>query len=143
MFIQAFDDDSGFSSPDYLDDIFINLDLQVGAGFTSSRTFSGSRVSIQMRFRVDCLQNFYGPDCSVPCVAQNDNVNGHFVCDQNTGSRVCLPNFYGPNCLTFCLASSNAINGFYTCNPNDGSRICNEGFANPDNFCTQSEYNIT
>ena len=139
MFIQAFDDDSGASSPDHLDNIIANANLAVDTGFSPVRTVSGSRVTINMQFRVDCATNFFGSDCSVFCVPQDDDVNGHFTCDPTDGSRVCLSDFYGPECLTFCLAANDETNGFFTCDPSDGSRICREGYTNPEDFCRESE----
>ena len=139
MFIRAFDDDDGVSSPDHLDNIFINENLVADRGYNALRTFSGSRVTINMQFRVDCAANFFSPDCTVFCVRQADDVNGHFTCDPTDGSRVCLPDFYGPECLTFCLAANDDTNGFFTCNPSDGSRICREGYTNPEDLCRESE----
>ena len=140
MFIQAFDDDAGVSNPDHLDNIFVNLLLEANSGTSGLSTYSGSRVSIDVSFRVECLPTLFGSDCQTFCFPRNDNMNGHFVCDPDDGSHVCLPDFYDPQCLTFCVASADEVNGFYTCDPDDGSIICREGFTNPESFCKESEF---
>lgn len=140
MFIQAYDEDI-FSAHDHLDNIIINEKLAVNTGFSSVQRYSGSMamVSIDMRFRVDCDQYFYGSDCSAFCIARNDSTDGFFTCDPNDGSRICLPNYFGSDCRTFCQPSNDETGGNYTCDPNDGSRICMEGFTDPGNFCKESE----
>ena len=135
MLIQAFDYDSVTSS-DHLDDIFVNLLLEANSGSSGVNTYSGSSVSIDMSFSVQCLSGFFGSDCQTFCTPQDDDVNGHFVCDPDDGSRVCLPNYYGPQCLTLCY---NSADEFYTCDPDNGSRICRQGFINPENLCRDSE----
>jgi len=144
MFIQAYDDDGGVTDPDHLDDIFINLELAANSGFTMVTTFSGSRskVSIRMRFRVDCSTNYYGSNCSQLCEPQQHDTNGHYTCNPVDGSRNCLPDYYGSKCNNFCAASNDVVNGFYTCNPDDGSRICTEGFTNPEDFCRESKHKV-
>ena len=139
MFIQALDDDANVSHPDHLDDIFVNLLLEANSGSSGVNTYSGSRVSVDMSFSVQCLSSFFGSDCQTFCTPQDDDVNGHFVCDPD-GSRVCLPNFYDPQCLTLCVPSADEVNGFYTCDPDNGSRICSEGFTDPENLCRESEF---
>ena len=101
MLIQACEEDPVVS--DFLDNIIINQALVANSGYSNQQTYSGSRVSIDMSFRVDCAQDFYGADCSVHCIAQDDDVNGHFTCDPEDGSRICKEGFEDPE--TFCRES--------------------------------------
>ena len=103
LYIKARDSDTGLitnliNSDDDLDDIFIDQALEVNSGFTAMERYTGilDRVSLQMRFRVMCQQDYYGADCSTFCVAQNDNVNGHYTCNSD-GSIQCLEGFENPS----------------------------------------------
>ena len=101
LYIKARDADPGFSLDDDLDDIIIDRTLEANTGFTEKEEYTGvlNRVSLQMRFRVMCQQDYYGADCGTFCVAQNDDVNGHYTCNRN-GSIQCLEGFENPqnNC---------------------------------------------
>ena len=103
LYIKARDADLGPSLDDDLglDDIIIDKALEANTGFTEKEEYTGvlNRVSLQMRFRVMCQQDYYGADCSTFCVAQNDDVNGHYICNRN-GSIQCLEGFENPqnNC---------------------------------------------
>ena len=90
LYIKARDSDAGLivdliNSDDDLDDIFIDRTLEVSSNFTELEVYTGelNRVTIQMRFRVICQQDYYGADCSIFCVAQNDNMNGHYTCNSD------------------------------------------------------------
>ena len=98
LFIKAKDSDPGPTEDDDLDDIIINRALEVNTGFTEVEVFTGilSRVSFRAQFRVMCEQDYYGADCSTRCVAQNDDVNGHYTCNGD-GSYQCLEGFENPN----------------------------------------------
>lgn len=109
----------------------------MGTGTTAVEVYPNGRVTVQMSFRVDCLNDYYREDCAVFCVGQNSDQAGYYTCNGNDGSRVCLENYYGPNCVTFCQESNNEVDGFYSCNEDNGALICNEGFAG--NSCTASE----
>ena len=90
--------DPGPSSDDDLDDIIINRALQMNTGFTQMEVFTGilNRVSFRARFRVMCLQDYYGAHCNTHCVDRNDDVNGHYTCNRD-GSFQCLEGFENPN----------------------------------------------
>ena len=109
FYTEAKDSDPGLSQDDFVDDIIINKALEVNTSYTEMETFTGilERVSFQARFRVMCQQNYYGADCGTFCVAQNDDVNGHYTCNRRDGSIQCLEGFENPsnNCLDskFCL----------------------------------------
>ena len=85
MYVRARDRDC-CSADDDLDDIFINMPLPVNTTFTEPQIFDGRRnkVAIEMRFRVICLENYYGANCTTFCLSPNSS----YVCDTN-GSLQC------------------------------------------------------
>ena len=102
LYIKARDSDAGLivdliNGDDDLDDIFINRTLEVNSGFTQLEEYTGAlnRVTVQMKFRVMCQQDYYGADCGTFCVAQNDDMNGHYTCNSD-GSIQCLEGFENP-----------------------------------------------
>ena len=98
FYTKAKDSDPGPTGDDDIDDIIINKALEVNTGYTEMETFTGilKRVSLRARFRVMCQQDYYGADCSILCVAQNDNENGYYTCNGD-GSIQCLEGFENPN----------------------------------------------
>ena len=44
---------------------------------------------LEMRLKVFCNENFYGPDCTLYCRPQDD-ATGHYSCTEN-GKKICLP----------------------------------------------------
>ena len=101
LYIKARDSDPGLSGDDDLDDIIINRALDANAGFTAMEEYTGilNRVTIRVRFRVMCHQNYYGVSCATFCIAQNNDMNGHYVCNSD-GSIQCTEGFENPtnNC---------------------------------------------
>lgn len=65
--------------------------------YTSVMDFTGdhSKVRLSMSFRLQCEKDYYGDNCTVLCVAQDDNVTGHYLCNSD-GSVQCLPGFENP-----------------------------------------------
>ena len=93
MFIRAYDEDIGFD--DHLDNIFIEMQLAESNNFTANGEFTGdlNKVNVSMMFQVRiCLENFYGVNCDIMCIAQDDGVNGHYTCNGD-GSIQCRPGF--------------------------------------------------
>ena len=93
MYIRAYDEDLDFD--DHLDDIFIEMELVESNNFTTAREFHGdmNKVSVNMTFRVMmCQENFYGTNCDTFCLAQDDDMNGHYTCDDD-GTILCRPGF--------------------------------------------------
>ena len=43
-----------------------------------------------------CQQDYYGVDCTTFCLAQNDDVNGHYTCNSD-GSIQCREGFKNPS----------------------------------------------
>jgi len=46
---------------------------------------------LTLRYKLYCDTNYYSSDCSVYCIARNDNTNGHYTCDPATGNIICRP----------------------------------------------------
>ena len=100
LFIGAFDEDSN-SANDLLDNIFIDLTLSQTDDFTATSAYTGisDRVTVNMRFRVRCDNNFYRSDCVTFCLEMDDDTNGHYTCNSD-GSFQCRTGFENPgnNC---------------------------------------------
>ena len=103
-----------------LADIFINRALEVNTNFTGTERYNGTGllssvvVIIDMRFRVMCEQDYYGADCTTFCLAQDDDVNGHYTCNSD-GSIQCRDGFKNPsnNCTEgecACITDVNLLN---------------------------------
>ena len=86
---------------DVVDDVFINMMLDVNTSYTALEQYTGElgRVTLLARFRVTCQREYYGRNCSIICIAQNDDTFGHFTCNQD-GTIQCLEGFQNPqnNC---------------------------------------------
>ena len=108
FYVKARDSDPNVSGDDDLDDIFIDSTLAVNTSFTEMEEYTGilNRVTLQMRFRVMCQKNYYRADCSIFCMAQNDNVNGHYTCNSD-GSIQCLEGFENPS--NYCIDSKSIL----------------------------------
>ncbi|EDO35570.1 predicted protein, partial [Nematostella vectensis] len=83
--------------------------------------------------RVYCDTNYYGPTCGTYCIPRDDNYNGHYTCDSNTGNKICRSYWTGSNCRTpICKSGCSSVHGFcytpQTCE-------CYSGWRLPD--CTQ------
>ena len=57
-------------------------------------------VSLALRIRVVCKENYNGSDCGNMICEPQDDSTGHFTCDIN-GNKVCLPGYQNPgtNCV--------------------------------------------
>lgn len=89
---------------DIVDDVFVNMMLEVNASYTDVAEYTGvlGGVSLSARFRVTCQRDYYGSDCSIFCIAQNDDSFGHFSCNED-GTIECLNGFQNP--LNMCRES--------------------------------------
>ena len=65
--------------------------------YTSVMDFTGdnNKVRLSMSFRLQCEENYYSNNCTLFCVAQDDNVTGHYLCNSD-GSFQCLEGFENP-----------------------------------------------
>ena len=99
LFIRARDEDKPFGSDDDIDDIFINQSREPNTGYSPVVVYlgNGRKVSVRLRYRIDCQPNFYGRNCATFCVAQNDDVNGHYTCNSADGSIQCRDGFENPS----------------------------------------------
>ena len=97
----------------------IDLELELGANFTKRTTYTGiyniSGVEFDMSFKVQCSENYYGPNCTTFCEPVKDmhdcSRDGNIVCLQEgrnsaTNCTMCLPQFTGENCNTNKVAYS-------------------------------------
>ncbi|KAJ7337253.1 Protein jagged-2 [Desmophyllum pertusum] len=66
-----------------------------------------------------CLYGWHGENCTVFCVAQDDDQRGHYTCD-NEGNKVCMDGYRPPDC-TDCLLGRYGANCSLTCLTNDTS----------------------
>ena len=121
----------------------INLELQPGPNFTDRVNYTGffkiSEVNFDISFRVQCLENYYGSNCTTFCEPVDGvytcNSEGRIVCiddnrDPTASCSRCLPG-YNPlqNCLactlgrdisthcTSCLLGFDLSTGCTTCLP--------------------------
>ena len=82
----------------------IDLELTLGVTFTERTTYTGiyniSGLGLDMSFRVQCSENYYGPNCTTFC----ESLKNVYTCDSESGSIVCLKVNHDPatNCTT-CL----------------------------------------
>ena len=67
----------------------IDLELELGANFTERTTYTGiyniSGLGFDMSFRVQCSENYYGPDCTTFC----EPMEGVYTYD-NEGRAICI-----------------------------------------------------
>ena len=70
----------------------------MNADFTEMEEYTGilDKVTLHIRFRVMCQQDYYGTNCSTYCVDQNDDVNGYYICNGD-GSIHCMEGFENPS----------------------------------------------
>ena len=98
LFIEA--QESSFSR--YNDDVYVTVTLIPSSSFTSRRSYNGvnGNCEIDLSFRIQCGNNFYGSNCATFCVARDDS-GGHYSCGIN-GEKICLIGWRGPSggCLT-------------------------------------------
>ena len=114
LFIRAKDHDDGvLNSDDDLDDIFINQSQEPNKGYSQLIEYYGKnkRVSVRLRYRIDCQPNYYGRNCAKFCTAQNDDVNGHYTCNSADGSIQCRDGYENPS--NYCRDSKLAIPDIY------------------------------
>ena len=93
----------------------IDLELNPGPNFTERTTYTGfyniSGVGFDMSFRVQCLENYFGPNCTTFC----EPLEGVYTCDSE-GRSVCLQDNQDPttNCMT-CLQGWDLETNCTTC----------------------------
>ena len=104
MAIQIVDLDFGDTDDDDVDIFLIDTNLTSGIDFSVPTTYIGMNGfgRIELSFRLNCTENYYGPDCATFCMERNDD-QGHYTCDSD-GSIVCQLGYQDPvtNC-TMCI----------------------------------------
>ena len=106
----------------------IDLELELGAAFTERTTYTGiyniSGLGFDMSFRVQCSENYYGPNCGTLC----EPIEDLYTCDSG-GSRICLHSGRDPatDCAT-CITEMD---------PKRNCTTCLSSFYDPQTNCTQ------
>ena len=106
----------------------IDLELELGAAFTERTTYTGihniSGLGFDMNFRVQCSENYYGPNCATFC----KSVQNLYTCGSG-GSTICLQSGRDPatNCAT-CITEMD---------PETNCTTCLSSFYDPHTNCTQ------
>ncbi|XP_046566798.1 uncharacterized protein LOC124275345 isoform X2 [Haliotis rubra] len=76
--------------------VVINRDMN-RINFTTQGTRQINPTTITLSIETSCSQYYYLANCTKHCVAEN-NCNGHYTCNQDTGDRVCEDGWRGPTC---------------------------------------------
>ena len=136
FFIDALDNDvaSVLSETEVIINRFpIDLELNPGPDFTERTTYTGfyniSDVVFDMSFRVQCLENYFGPNCTTFC----EPLEGVYTCDSE-GRSVCLQDNRDPttNCMT-CLLGWDLETNCTACSINYNSQSdCTQCVAGRD-----------
>ena len=94
-------------SPDDEIDLFlVDTTIPVGTNFSLLPTthfgIFRNEHTIELNFRLSCMTNSFGPNCTTFCVERDDE-QGHYTCGSD-GSFVCLRGYQNPatNC-TECI----------------------------------------
>ena len=102
LFIQVEDYDP-IGSNDHIDDVYVTIMLTLNSSFNSRRAYIGitENSRIELSFRLQCTNSFYGSNCTTFCMSRNDS-EGHYDCGPD-GERICLSGWSDPsrNC-TIC-----------------------------------------
>ena len=72
FYIEALDNDASDNETEVIINRFpIDLELELGTNFTERTTYTGiyniSGLEFDMSFRVQCSENYYGPNCTTFC----------------------------------------------------------------------------
>ncbi len=98
--VSVYDSDS--DADDLVDQIFAERDLEVNQSYTTVSSYTGTygQGTMELSFKVECAQFYYGLDCTTFCEPM-DNSSGHYSCDDN-GNKVCLDGWVdvSTDCLT-------------------------------------------
>ena len=123
-----------------IDRFSIDLELELGAAFTARVNYTGiyniSDVEFDLSFRVQCSENYYGPDCTAFCIPLADvyecNDQGQFVClkenrEPSTNCTTCLPGYNDLLNCGPCLFGRDIATNCVSCLPgHDPSTNCTE-----------------
>ena len=101
VFIDAFDNDLGqLGQGDTIIAFGVDLELRLGQNFTERKTYLSQvwshvrlSFSIDLSFKVQCSENYYGPSCDTFC----EPVEGVSTCD-NEGRIICIHSNISSTC---------------------------------------------
>ena len=148
FFIDALDRAVPISGPSETEVIInrfpIDLELELGADFTERTTYTGiyniSGLGFDMSFRVQCSENYYGPNCTTFCVSLKDvyvcDSAGGLICidsnrDMATNCTTCLLGYNPKTNCRECLTGRDVSTNCTTCLPGyDPSADCTECLPN-------------
>ena len=86
---------------DLIDHVIMMITAAKQTNFSSVLTFPGKRTifvtTTALRYKFNCDRDYYGSYCTVYCVAQN-NTNGRYTCDSETGAKICIVDYFGVDC---------------------------------------------
>ncbi|CAI8022029.1 Delta-like protein 4 [Geodia barretti] len=77
----------------HIEDVVVQESLNTSSEFSEEmdyRNTPGGRITLSMRFRVQCNEGYEGPHCD--CIPHNDDVSGHYSCWEDGGIS-CLPGY--------------------------------------------------
>ena len=85
------------------------MELAASSTFPLREVYVGERgnVAIDLSIRVQCLEDYYGADCFTFCLSQDNDQNGHFVCNAEDGTIACLDGFQDPE--NYCMETGELI----------------------------------
>ena len=136
----------------------IDLELELGVGFTERTTYTGiyniSGLGFDMSFRVQCSENYYGPNCTTFC----EPVEGVYTCDSEgrvvciqdnrdptTSCNECLPGWDLSTGCTECLPGYNSSTSCTECLPGrdqlTNCTMCLQDNQDPATSCIQCSEN--
>ncbi|XP_074654184.1 uncharacterized protein LOC141908184 [Tubulanus polymorphus] len=113
--VEVWDSDIGVTAGEYVDSLRkkVLIPMAKKASLAETKTvLLSTRTSLTIEVKAFCNPNYYGPQCTIKCMNQDD-ANGHYLCDEETGERKCLPGWSGDSCtdaINEC-ASSPCQNG--------------------------------
>ncbi|KAI1719669.1 EGF-like domain-containing protein [Ditylenchus destructor] len=81
--------------------------------------------NFELRYRVQCREHFYGPNCDVRCeVSDWERKLGHFECSLNDGGKRCQENWTGQACNL--SKKCDCVHG--RCEPGTNKCTCDKGW---------------
>jgi hypothetical protein len=121
-------DYDALSSDDHIEDVVVLESLNTSSEFSEQmdyRNTPGGRITLSMRFRVQCNEGYEGPHCD--CLPHNDDISGHYSCREDGGIS-CLPGYTNTSNLcrqqdycvgVVCSSNETCVSNptSYTCEP--------------------------
>ena len=92
--------DKDLNDDDHIETIVVLESLNTSSEFSEEMNYRNTpngRITLTMRFRVQCTGGYEGRHCD--CLSHNDDINGHYNC-QEEGGISCLPGY--TNTSNFC-----------------------------------------